>query len=392
MQTSKEKSFIFATCNTILTFMVHIFSSPLHDTASVMSKREYLKEKFSELEAQYPDYTLCFIATGGTENEFLASLLSGAIHAPFLILSDGYHNSFAASFEICSYLEKHCHKHKLINFPLAEEITLDASQPSRSEAPRAETNPYSNPKVRNYLRDSRIGLIGGASDWLISSDIDQDAVSMHFGCKFIPVDILELEAEFKALQPSGERLEDAEKMYRALKTIVLRHRLTALTIKCFDLLDSCGTTACLALSKLNDEGIVSGCEGDIPALWTMMVAYACSGFAPFMANPSSSNSAEGSVDFAHCTIPLKMTLSHSLPTHFESGISVGIAGKLPLGEYTVMKIGGARLDKINICHGRIVANTVLDARCRTQVRFVFDSANDWARFMDARLGNHIVIF
>lgn len=372
--------------------MVHIFSSPLHDTASVMNKREHLQAEFDKLQEQYPDYTLCFIATGGTENAFLASLLSGEIHAPFLILSDGYHNSFAASFEISSYLEKHCHKHKLINFPLAEEITLDASQPLRGAAPVALGEPYSDPRVLNYLRNSRIGLIGGASSWLISSDVDIEAVSLRFGCKFECIDIKELETEFKALEPDGERLLDAEKMYYALKNVVLRHKLTALTIKCFDLLDSCKTTSCLALSRLNDEGIVSGCEGDIPALWTMMVAYASSGFAPFMANPSSSNSAEGSVDFAHCTIPLKMTLNHSLPTHFESGISVGIAGKLPLGNYTVMKIGGARLDKINICHGKIVANTVLDARCRTQVRFVFDSADDYERFMNARLGNHIVIF
>lgn len=371
--------------------MAHIFSSMLHDTASVMEKREFIKSELTRLEAENPGWTVCFIATGGTENDFLEALQEGRIHAPFIIVSDGYHNSFAAAFEICSYLEKHCHKNQLLNYPLQEEVALDTEAPSRDTAVEIPVNPYQNTKVVNYLKNSCIGLIGGASSWLISSDVDTEAVSMRFGCKFKRIDIAELEGAFIAQGPTGDRIGDAEKMYLALKNIVAKYKLTALTVKCFDLLDSCHTTSCWALAKLNDEGIIAGCEGDIPALWTMMVGYALTGRAPFMANPSSSSPADLSVDFAHCTIPLKMTLSHSLPTHFESGIGVGIAGRLPLGKYTVLKIGGLNLDKVNICHGHIIANTSLAARCRTQVRFVFDSKDDFDRFMTARLGNHIVI-
>lgn len=45
------------------------------------------------------------------------------------------------------------------------------------------------------------------------------------------------------------------------------------------------TTGCLALSALLDEGIVAGCEGDLPAALTMSWMQAVTGQASFMANP-----------------------------------------------------------------------------------------------------------
>ena len=159
----------------------------------------------------------------------------------------------------------------------------------------------------------------------------------------------------------------------------------------FDLLDSCGTTACLALSRLSDKGIVCGCEGDIPALWTMMTVYAHCGKVPFMANPSSSDPDRLSVDFAHCTVPVSMTDSFTLPTHFESGTGVGVAGILPTGRYTAVKIGGRKLDRIFWTKGTVTANTCVAARCRTQVSFRFDCREDFDRFFANRLGNHIVL-
>jgi hypothetical protein len=249
-----------------------------------------------------------------------------------------------------------------------------------------------NPKVKKYLSESVIGLVGGASSWLISSDIDKESVSKRFGARFIDIPIKELEDAYKSLTSASTPLAEAERMYVALKSIVSKYELIALTIKCFDLLKPCGTTACLALSKLNDEGIISGCEGDIPTMWTMMVAYAMTGKAPFMANPSSSDIGKNTVDFAHCTIPLNMVSSYALTTHFESGIGIGIKGKLPEGEYYVMKIGGRNLEKLFMVKGHIICNTEIKERCRTQVRFEFATSQDFSAFMAKRLGNHIVLF
>ncbi len=423
-----------------------VFASALHDVASVLGRREEALRSFAgeditlyncDADLSTVANPVCFIATGGTEELF--ARIWDKLPRPVVLLSDGYHNSLAASFEIASFLEQRGVAHKLINLPLEDardntgHDTADASRIAGVDSATETTagnglskfTPYTD-SVMATLASQRIGLIGGASSWLISSGIDREAVTAQFGAKFIDIPIGELEAEYKAMQASdvndavqchnhctpqdtadiykqvaipdkvktysSEALDDAERMYRALKAICTRYSLTALTIKCFDLLDNCKTTSCLALAWLSDEGIISGCEGDIPSLWTLVVAKALTGRPAFMANPSSSNPAECTVDFAHCTIPLSMCSRYTLPSHFESGIGIGIAGILPEGPCKILKIGGQRLDIVYHAAGQIVCNTRIPERCRTQIRFRFPSRDEFDRFMANRLGNHIILY
>ena len=385
-----------------------VFASALHDVVSVLERREEALRSFAgeditlyncDADLSTVANPVCFIATGGTEELF--ARIWDKLPRPVVLLSDGYHNSLAAAFEIASFLQQKGVEHKLINLPLEGDCCVSGQVPEESNAP-AFASPYDCPAVMEALGGSRIGLIGGSSSWLISSGIDQAAVAARYGAEFIDINIRELEEEYRATasEPgqdtaatySREALADAERMYRALKAICGKYRLTALTVKCFDLLDSCRTTSCLALARLSDEGIISGCEGDIPSLWSLIVAHALTGRPAFMANPSSSNPADATVDFAHCTIPISMTSSYTLPSHFESGIGIGIAGILAEGPCKILKIGGPLLDKVFQAEGSIVCNTRIPERCRTQIRFKFPSRADFARFMSNRLGNHIVLY
>lgn len=385
-----------------------VFASALHDVVSVLERREEALRSFAgeditlyncDADLSTVANPVCFIATGGTEELF--ARIWDKLPRPVVLLSDGYHNSLAAAFEIASFLQQKGVEHKLINLPLEGGSALFGQVAESADAP-AFASPYDCPAVMEALGGSRIGLIGGASSWLISSGIDQAAVAARYGAEFIDINIRELEEEYRATSPasgqdtaatySREALADAERMYRALKAICGKYRLTALTVKCFDLLDSCRTTSCLALARLSDEGIISGCEGDIPSLWSLIVAHALTGRPAFMANPSSSNPADATVDFAHCTIPISMTSSYTLPSHFESGIGIGIAGILAEGPCKILKIGGPLLDKVFQAEGSIVCNTRIPERCRTQIRFKFPSRADFARFMSNRLGNHIVLY
>ena len=377
-----------------------IFTSSLHDTSSITGMRlDAIRKHFAGQEITFHNFgddfavghdCACFIATGGTEELF--SRVWRALPQPIVLISDGYHNSFAASFEIASFLEQQGVGHKLINLPMENDGVKSISS----------FDPYADERVLKALSASRIGLIGGASSWLISSDIDRETVSARFGAQFIDIPLSEVEDAYKT-QPAEDitesattysraALSDAERMYRALKTVCGRYSLTALTIKCFDLLGSCLTTSCLALARLSDEGIVSGCEGDIPSLWTLIAARTLSGHPAFMANPSSSCEADCTVDFAHCTIPLSMCENYTLPSHFESGIGIGVAGILAQGPCKLLKIGGPLLDKVYTASGIIECNTRVAARCRTQIRFRFPSPAEFDRFMANRLGNHIILY
>ncbi len=394
---------------------VVIFSSSLHDSATLLDTREAL---FNELRSEHDvelvdssevenslagdNLVIAFIATGGTEEIFTQKYEK--LSRPFVIISDSYHNSLAASLEISSWLAGKAIKHKHLNFPLS---------PSKKfcDEFRQEINTLKQIQSARYkLSQAVVGLIGGESSWLISSKVNIKSVSEKSGTKFTPVNISELEKlynnevisddstplikEMMDKRDDGRTLKDiadALRMYGALTKLINIYSLNALTIKCFDLLSSCKTTSCLALSMLNDKGVVSGCEGDIPSLWSMLIADLLCGTPSFMANPSSIDIEERSIDFAHCTAPVSLSKSYSLPSHYESKIGIGVAAQLPLGKYTIFKCGGENLDKYYAFEGEIVQNTSVIERCRTQVKFVFKSMFDLDAFLNSHLGNHTII-
>ena len=426
-----------------------IFSSSLHDHTSVIGSRKELFEgirRFADLDITYPSMlasgrtaldslidgggcpgcelpdsqhskTICFIATGGTEEIFKDYVES--LPRPVLLLSDGLHNAFAASFEIKTWLSQQGIACTLFNAPLDYNPAFfeQMEQELFGDSSSADTLTASDPlpafpkNVMRAFEKTRIGLIGGASGWLISSGIDRETVTKTYGVKFDDIALSELEQDFSVVSASdpevekvGSRMDayltddrtpadlrEAARMYVALRRLCVRHALNALTLKCFGILGSCRTTACLALALLNDEGIIAGCEGDIPALWTMLYVKYVYGQAAFMANPASSNRRERTIDFAHCTIPLAMVHGFRLPSHFESQSGIGIAGSVPSGRYRIVKISGARLDQYYETEGDLIMNTNIPQRCRTQIRFRFASDEEFDRFFRVSKGNHIIL-
>ena len=410
---------------------------------------------------------VAYILTGGTESLFIKLFGENCSRlGNITIISDAYHNSLAASQEICTWLYNNGVQHRHIHIPLhSPDATLnrlptllcaESPAPQRTEchsevaatsaeAATAETvgteaagteaataeaagieaasdEAASADALVKALGGCTIGLIGEASPWLIASGIDKEALSERCGVSFREISIGTLADKYLGYRKlwknhtlsagaraeldevlcrfscslEGDRttedLSDAAIMYLALASICKEEHLDAVTVKCFDLLSSCKTTACLALALLNDNGIIAGCEGDIPSICTMLAVYKALGKPSFMANPASIDSDNLSIDFAHCTIPTVMVESCTLPSHFESGIGIGINGEVPLGNYTLCKLSGKTLERSLICNGRLVKGEYLSNRCRTQVRFIFESKAEFDAFCKARVGNHIILF
>ena len=417
---------------------------------------------------------VAYILTGGTESLFIKLFGENLSRlGNIAIISDAYHNSLAASQEICTWLYNNGVQHRHIHIPLhspdatlnriptllctespapqrtecnagvaaeatcAEAATAEAAgiEAARTEAARTEAasteaatakaasdEATSADALVKALGGCTIGLIGEASPWLIASGIDKEALSERCGVSFREISIGTLADKYLGYRElwknhtlsagaraeldevlcrfscslEGDRttedLSDAAIMYLALASICKEEHLDAVTVKCFDLLSSCKTTACLALALLNDNGIIAGCEGDIPSICTMLAVYKALGKPSFMANPASIDSDNLSIDFAHCTIPTVMVESCTLPSHFESGIGIGINGEVPLGNYTLCKLSGKTLERSLICNGRLVKGEYLSNRCRTQVRFIFESKAEFDAFCKARVGNHIILF
>ena len=241
-------------------------------------------------------------------------------------------------------------------------------------------------EARKKLNGTRYGIIGQPSDWLISSAADPKAVKAKLGIDLIEVPIEEL------IEGVGKIAEGdmPDRIYEALKVIVEKYQLKGFTLRCFDLLTAVHNTGCWALARLNAEGIVASCEGDVPAMLSMAITNALLGVSGFQANPSQINPETGEMLFAHCTIPLNMVERYELDTHFESGIGVGIRGYMKEGPVTVFKVSGD-LKRSCMAEGELVRNQAKPDLCRTQQVIQLADSEQTNYFLTHPIGNHHII-
>lgn len=390
--------------------MISIFTltSTLHDKAAVdAATKEFLEGLGIEYSFKGDDYegygtelSLIFVRTGGTEGLFkeLLPTLQGLSRQPILLLTSGKSNSLAASMEILSYLRQE---------GLRGEILHGSPSYIRS---RIEALSKVE-EARRFLEYKTLGIVGHPSDWLISSGFDRDVILDKLGLSLQYIPMEELLEEYSSLKdevaeswnevagrsgaegplstPVKQAIPGAYRLYKALLTLTTDYGLSGLTIRCFDLLTSIHNTGCLALARLNSEGYVAGCEGDVPAMLSMMIGRAVSGVSGFQANPSSIDPETGEIVFSHCTVPLDMVSSFGLDTHFESGIGVGIRGQLPSGPVTVFKVSGD-LSRHFVCEGELLRCEAKPDLCRTQTVLRLP-ASAASYFLTEPIGNHHII-
>lgn len=361
---------------------LHSDLTPLEEDALIvgiqreMGEEFLLKDGFSDYYS-YPE-RLIYVRTGGSEEIFRSLDLKGDIR----LLTSGKENSLAAAMEILSFVKSRGNAGEILH-GTAADIAARIKRPAQDAA---SSSGWIRPLPAVRLDNARIGVIGKPSDWLIASGVDYAKAEERFGVEMMDIPIAELVAEIRKHDCDLRSFQGSEAIYEALKTIVDRYRLNALTLRCFDLLDLVGNTGCLALARLNSEGIVSSCEGDIPALFTMMLAKAMTGCPGFMCNLSRIDGDE--LLFAHCTVPLSMAASYRYMTHFESGIGTAIKAELPLGKVTIMKVS-PELDRMVLIPAEIVRNQSEPNLCRTQVIVRAPGAD--AYFLRESLANHHVI-
>lgn len=358
------------------TIAIYTLTSALHDEAAVSTvTREFLGSlgiEYDFLGADFSDYgshalNLIYVRTGGTEGIFLRLLpeLLAKSKRPFYLLTSGKSNSLAASMEILSYLQQHNLSGEILHGN-TDYIARRISILERTG------------KAIQWLSGKRLGVIGKPSDWLISSHADYDVVRQQLGIELVDIPMQELLDAY-----TGD-------IYGALKMLISRHQLQGFTLRCFDLLTAVKDTGCMALAKLNAEGYVAGCEGDVPAMLSMMMVRSLTGVSGFQANPASIDPETGEMLFAHCTIPLDMVERYELDTHFESGIGTGIRGYMKEGPVTVFKVSGD-LSRHFIAEGQLVRNQSKPDLCRTQQVIQLSDKRQASYFLTEPIGNHHII-
>ncbi len=385
-------------------------ASPLHDEQVL---NEELQNILSEVKLSYQlsraaqyvpgndELPIYHIATGGTENIFLQTIAqhTPSQSHPIYLLTTQRNNSLAASLEILSYLNAHGMRGEILHgTPKAVAQQLHDIQRMAD--------------AEQLCRHANLGIIGKPSDWLISSTYDTEAIEKKLSAHLLNIDINELIDAFHTVtdmdcfddmaqttffqrwEKKGEALPkamtDATRIYLALKILIQRYQLTGLTLRCFDLLGTLHNTGCWALARLNAEGIIATCEGDVPAMLSMLISKALTGQTGFMANPSFIDYDNQQIIFAHCTIPLDMVKSYAFDTHFESGIGIGICGQIEGNRVTIFKTDGT-LSRCIIDEATLTEHTYSDRLCRTQIKLHPDQPETIKTMLSQPIGNHQII-
>lgn len=357
-------------------------TSFLHSEVAQNAAQEPFIQAIEALVGSIPE-DIIYVRTGGTEGLFKEQFFTDgrlSIPEPVRLLTSGKSNSLAASMEILSFLRRNGLRGEILHGSpeyIAERI-LHPGKEISGDSLIASVHPG------RILEGERLGVVGKPSDWLISSDVDFTKAKEVLGLELVDIPMDEFLAIEKE-QPETS-INGSMRIYAALRSIILKHGLDGLTLRCFDLLTAVHNTGCMGLALLNSEGFTATCEGDVPAMISMALARKVCGCPGFQANLSQINGDD--LLFAHCTVPLSMTRSWVYDTHFESGIGVAVHGEIPEGPVTIFKLS-PDFDRAFIFEGEIVANDYQENLCRTQIHVKAPGAAPY--FLSSSIGNHHII-
>lgn len=175
------------------------------------------------------------------------------------------------------------------------------------EAPAALASTFRVIHCLQRLRRVRLGLVGYRVPGFYTSTFDEMGLRRLLGVEVHHVTLAELFDAARAVDPArrqaeaaairataascevtADELDKAGGLMVAFRDIAARDRLTGFAVKCWpEFTAHYGIMPCSTISRLNDQGLLTACEGDIYGTVSMLMANFLSGrhamFADFIA-------------------------------------------------------------------------------------------------------------
>lgn len=221
------------------------------------------------------------------------------------------------------------------------------------------------------LRRVRLGLVGYRVPGFYTSTCDELELRKKIGVEIHHVTLAEvydeareidqtsrkqdaevIRAEACSIEVNDAELDKAAALYLAFKTIIAKHDLDALAVKCWpEFPDSYGIAACSTLGRLNNDGILTSCEGDVYGAVTMLIEHYLTGETPMFADFVAIDENENTGIAWHCgAAPVCLAANHAkvkLCKHstVDGGGKKGIAAEFPIkdaGPVTMTRLGVGR--------------------------------------------------
>lgn len=361
-------------------------------------------ERWSDPVPDRPEPLAFFVVSGGTEASVLELYRKHTAHdlnRLVLLIAHPNSNSLPAALEVLARLQQEGVRGRIAYLSGPD----DARGLEQLRQAVADFGAFA------AMRQARIGLVGPSSDWLVASMPSHVIVRELWGPTVVPIPLETLvhemnrvpedalmplagsllESASEVREPSLEAALDGVRVYLGLRNLIERYGLGALTVRCFDLVVGLKTTGCFALAQLNDEGVVAGCEGDLPTAIGMLWARTVLGEVSWMANPARLDAESNTLWMAHCTVPRSMVRQYRLRSHFESGLGLGIQGEFEPGPVTLLRIGGRNMDRVWLAEASILRCGDEPQLCRTQVEVQLERGGRVSDLLEHPLGNHLVL-
>jgi L-fucose isomerase-like protein len=390
-------------------------ASSLHDAASVDRITAGVRATLDHLGGQRVDLPeagtdqpfVVIVATGGTEAAILdaASRRHAVVpYEPVILVAHRLHNSLPAALEALARLHQDGINGRIV------QVNDTGTRAADTTDPTSLADTVSDVAVIHRLHHTRLGLIGEPSNWLVASVPDAHVLRQRWGIELVDVDIsraighhtdaadldrtaarsVAVHVTGRAADHLDDELERAAALHPALVDTIEHHRLDAVAVRCFDFLTELSTSGCVALAHLNDTGVAAGCEGDVASTVGMLLVRHLLEQPCWIANPAEIDTADNRMLLAHCTVAPSMVSDIEVHTHFESGLGIGLRGTFSPGPVTLVRLGGARLDRHWVAEGTIEETGDSPDLCRTQVTVRVHDA-PVGSVLDDPLGNHVLL-
>ncbi len=159
---------------------------------------------------------------------------------------------------------------------------------------------------------------------------------------------------------SRKDLEDAVRMYLALKQVTHAHKLDGVAVRCFPELFERKTPICFAFSRIADDGIQASCESDISVALTQIALNLLSGKPVVSMDIGPISYGENTIFTLHCgAAPLSLAedlRQVRLSRHMIARSGIAVDMELRQGRVTLAKLAGpvAGEFKMVIAKGEVI--------------------------------------
>ena len=158
--------------------------------------------------------------------------------------------------------------------------------------------------------------------------------------------VREIAEIFDVSSVSQLQVQKVGELKTKLGKFVSRHNLDGLVLRCWpEFAAEFGIAPCAAMSLLQSEGIVLGCEGDVEGTLSMLAHKAIGAETPFLADLSQVELEEDYALMWHCGVaPCNLwdgKCSRSLDTYFAGGKGVTADFVMKGGEVTILRFDSA---------------------------------------------------